>query len=237
MTMGPGGAPYGGPQVARQAGRLPLLLSGLALLTALLAAGVSLVALARSGEPAGRSVAGATSTPTVEPVTEPPPTDGTEQSTDPTATTDPSPEPTSEATDGPDPRGVYSAAYQQEKLRLQPSQQRRIDLDLPTANAGSGASDLLYSGFAPNYKLLFGEVSLAEIKSPNPTANDCAVELRRAPIDAAVAPSKGKLLCVLTSAERASDQGIPQKVVLMRVDAIAADGTLNLTVSAWNVPK
>jgi len=63
------------------------------------------------------------------------------------------------------------------------------------------------------------------------------VELRRAPIDPAVAPAKGQQLCVLTSATRATDQGIRQKVVLLRVDSIAADGTLNLTVTAWTVPR
>lgn len=28
-----------------------------------------------------------------------------------------------------------------------------------------------------------------------------------------------------------------QKVVLIRVDSIAQDGTLNLTLTAWNVPR
>jgi hypothetical protein len=50
-----------------------------------------------------------------------------------------------------------------------------------------------------------------------------------------VAPAKNQQLCVLASAAQATDQGIQQKVVLLRVDAIAADGTLNLTVTAWSV--
>jgi hypothetical protein len=51
------------------------------------------------------------------------------------------------------------------------------------------------------------------------------------------AASKGQLVCVLTSRQSADDQGIRQKVVLMKVDSVGADGALNLTLTAWNVPR
>ncbi|HEX6756637.1 MAG TPA: hypothetical protein VF109_11925 [Mycobacteriales bacterium] len=149
----------------------------------------------------------------------------------------PEQEPTAEPTDGPDPHGVYTAAYEKQNLRLQPSNNRYIDLDVPSANAVSETGELYYDGYVPETKLIFTDVSLAEIKNPAPTASDCVEELRRAPIDPQVAPSKGQLLCVLTSAARAADQGIRQKVVLMRIDAIGADGTLNVSATGWNVPK
>ena len=69
------------------------------------------------------------------------------------------------------------------------------------------------------------------------TANDCALQLRRAPIDNDFAPSKGQRVCVLTSAEAADGQDIQQKIVLLQVDSINADGVLNLTLSAWAVPR
>ena len=42
---------------------------------------------------------------------------------------------------------------------------------------------------------------------------------------------------MLTSAEAADGQGIQQKIVLLQVDSINADGVLNLTLSAWAVPR
>jgi len=228
----PPAPPPNGPRP--NTGRAPQLLSVVALVTALLAALVSVVALSRSGAQPTAAGSAVTAAPTTPSDASTPAGDLT---TDPAATTDPTAEPTSEPTDGPDPRGVFTPAYQQEKLRLQPSTARGIDLDLPSANSTGVATEFVYSGYEPAYKLDFQDVALAEVKSPAPTANDCAQELRRAPIDPTFAPSKGQLICVLTSAEHANDQGIRQKVVLLRVDAIGSDGTLNITVSAWNVPK
>jgi hypothetical protein len=213
-------------------GRTPLYVAVLALATALIAALVSVVALARSGD---RTVvaAPAPSTTASAPTTDP--GGGATPSIDPT--TDPSGESTSEPTGGPDPRGVYTVEYERETLRLQPSNERTVDLDEPSGNAATGTSEFYYSGYAPATKMIFDDVSVAEIRSPAPTANDCVQELRRAPIDPSVAPAKGQLLCVLTSASQAAEQGIRQKVVLLRVDSLAADGTLNLTATAWTVPR
>jgi hypothetical protein len=234
MHPDPNDPPAPAADPGRSAGRAPLYLSALALLTALLAALVSLVALAKAGDgpvAAAPAAASSASTPTADPVA-----DGTAGPTG-EPTVDPTEEPTAEATDGPDPQGDYTVAYQQEKLRIQPSNNRYVDLDEPSANASNATGEFYYSGYVPQTKLSFDGVGLAEIKIPVPTAGDCVQELRRAPIDLEVAPAKGQLLCVLTSAAQATDQGIRQKVVLVRVDSIAADGTLNLTVTAWNVPR
>jgi hypothetical protein len=226
----------------RRATQTPLYVAVLALVTALIAAGVSVAALARSGDrsaAAAPAPAATTVAPTGVSATEPAGGETPEPTDEPPIgpTTDPSPESTSEPTGGPDPRGVYTVAYERETLRLQPSSSRSVDLDQPTANAATGTSEFYYSGYAPATKMVFDDVSIAEIRSPQPTANDCVQELRRAPIDLSVAPAKGQLLCVLTSAGSAAEQGIRQKVVLLRVDSLTADGTLNLTASAWTVPR
>lgn len=140
--------------------------------------------------------------------------------TDATATTEPTEESTSEPTDGPDPVGVFTVAYQDEPLRLQPSS-RYIDLDQPSGNAPSAASELQYSGCPPAFRFLFGNVSLASVNSPTATANDCALQLRRAPVDPEFAPEKGQSVCGLTDREAADNEGIRQKIVLLRVVSIA----------------
>jgi hypothetical protein len=242
MAIDPGGQPpYGGqpadrPAAGGSSGRMPGLVSGLALFLALVALVVSLFSLSRTGEEGATTVAAAT--PTSAPPTltdDPTPTDS--MPTDSTATTDPSVEPTSEPTDGPDPGGVYTAAYQREQLRLQPSANRYIDLDEPSGNSTSTAAEFTYSGYDGQWSLHFRELALAEVRSPTATANDCALQLRRAPIDDNFAPSKGQRVCVLTSAEAAGSQGIRQKIVLMQVDSIGANGVLNLTLTAWTVPR
>jgi len=225
------------PPPRRPRGNLPLLLAGCALAVSLLAAGASLVALSRSaGSTTAPASAGSIDTasaaalPTGATPTDVLPTDATE-------TAAPTEEPTSEPTGGPDPSGVYEVAYQSEPLVLQPSS-RYVDLDEPSGNASGSVYELQYEGFAPGSKLEFSsEVALASINSPSPTANDCAKQLRREPIDTTFAPSKGQLICVLTSRSAADDQGIRQKIVLMKVNSITQDGTLNLTLTAWTVPR
>jgi hypothetical protein len=218
------------PPPDRPGTRVPTMLSALALLVALVAAGVSLVALSRTGD---RVEAAPAPTPSVAPSS----TDASPTSfPDATATTEPTGESTADPTDGPDPSGNYTVAYAAEPLRLQPSD-RYVDLDEPSGNASSAQAELLYSGFAPEFQFRFRNVSLASITNPTASANDCVIQLRRAPIDLTFAASKGQLVCVLTSRQSADDQGIRQKVVLMKVDSVGADGALNLTLTAWNVPR
>lgn len=236
---GPGDEPTrAGPGAPGPSGRTPALVSGLALFMALVAVVVSLFALSRTGDSDGTPGAAPTSTaapptPTDVPTDLPTP----DPALDPTSTTDPSVEPTSEPTDGPDPAGVYAPAYQREPLRLQPSGNRYVDLDEPSGNSTSTAAELTYAGLISAWKLEFRQVALAEVRSPTTTANDCALQLRRAPIDSEFAPSKGQRVCVLTSANAAANQGIRQKIVLLQVDSIGSDGVLNLTLTAWVVPR
>ena len=219
----------------RASNRLPSLLATCALVVALIAAGVSLVALSRTSDQ-GRADPGRTRAEATQP-SQPTESPTDALPTDSTLTSDPTKEPTSEPTDGPDPAGTFTVAYQSEPLRLQPSSQRYIDLDEPSGNAASSAAEFTYSGYTSDFKMSFRSLALASVNSPAATANDCAQQLRRAPIDTTLAPSKGLLVCVLTDRQAADDQGIKQKVVLIRVDSIAQDGTLNLTLSAWNVPR
>jgi hypothetical protein len=234
-SMPPGQFHPAGPTPERGSNRAPMMLAGLALFVAIVAAGVSIVALSQASKPAAAAPAsptltGGSTAPAANPSVDVTPTDDTE-------TTAPSSEPTSDPTDGPDPSGVYTVAYAAEPLVLQPSG-RYVDLDAPSGNSSSAVYELQYSGTAPAAKLEFNsDVALASIASPAPTANDCVQQLRRAPIDPVFTPSKGQQVCVLTSRSAADDQGTRQRVVLMKVNSITEDGTLNLTLSAWTVPR
>lgn len=228
------------PQLAtsdRPGGRTPMLFASLAVVLALVATIVSVAAFLRAGDKDVAVAVASTAAPTTSPAPGPTTTAaGPSVTAEPT--TEPIEEPTAEPTDGPDPSASFTVAYEKKPLRLQPSSARSIDLDLPTANAGSATGELQYIGGVPSTKLeFFSGSSIAEVNVPAPTANDCAQQLRQAPIDSDVAPSKGQQLCALTSADRSVSQGIRQKIVLIRIDAIASDGTLNVTVSAWNVPR
>jgi hypothetical protein len=223
------------PPPDRPGGRMPMLLSVMAVVLALVAAGVSLVALSRTGD---RPAAAAATSAAPVPSSAGPPVDPTPTGALPSDATDvttPTPEPTSEPTDGPDPAGTYTVAYPPTPLRLQPSD-RYVDLDLPSANARPDRSEFRYPALYDPPKLLFGSLPVAKLTTPTGTASDCVKQLNQAPINGDFAPAKGDLICVLTSADDADRQGISRKVAQVRVDAIAPDGTLNVTVTAWNVP-
>jgi hypothetical protein len=228
---GPAGEPDRPPGPPRSGGRLPVLFSGLALIVALVAAGVSLFALSRTGD---QPVAAPT--PTVVPtadgpvVTTAPPTGAT-------GITDPSTEPPTEATGVPDPHGTYTPVYQQKALRLQPSNQRYIDVDKPSADADGTRGEFQYSDTYTPPKMLFNQLTVAKLTNTDGSPGDCAEQLDSAPIDGQFTPAKGDLICVLTDANKAVDEGITRKLALLRVDAIAPDGTMNLTVNAWSVPS
>lgn len=223
------------PSPQRRRG-LPVFLAGCSLVLSMVALAVAVAAFSRAGEPGPTPHAvGSTGLAPAAPSDSATPTDVLP--TDATDTTAPTEEPTSEPTNGPDPSGVFEVAYQSEPLVLQPSG-RYIDLDEPSGNAESAVYELQYEGLSPATKFDFnGQDELASINSPSPTANDCAKQLRREPIDSSFAPSKGQLICVLTSRAAADEQGIRQKIVLMKVNSIADDGTLNLTLTAWTVPR
>lgn len=240
--MNPSPVPEPGRADRSQPGRTPLYLSALALVTALIAALVSTVALARSGDVEAAPPAPASSTSqqmpeaTLEPTVEP--TDGptAEPSVDPTD--DPTDEPTGEPTGAPNPTGVFTVVYQQEKLRLQPSCSRYVDLDEPRAGALSDISEFRYCGSGVRSQVFFNsDLTVAEVKMSTASANDCAQELRRAPIDPVLTPTAKQNFCLVTSAADADAQGIRRKIVLLTVESIAQDDTMNVTVTAWNVPR
>jgi len=211
---------------------------GLTALLSLYAVGLATVAIAtanKAKETAERAAASPVN-PEPAPATEPPlePAD----SPAPTSTADipndlPSDEP------GPlEPSANFQVHYGDQKLRLQAGcTTREVDLDEPRVTPDVGA-DLSYSGCTPgNLELTFNsELRVSQLPTQKASANECAEAIRSSAGNNTMAPAQGLTLCVLTAKSQATDQGIPQKVVLFRIDSMAKDGTLNVSVTAWKVP-
>lgn len=241
-TPAPGGDASADRPTPPARGRLFSLVTlaalGLTALLSLFAIGLGTVAIAtanKAKETAERAAANPVDTdpaPATEPPLEPVDTPA------PTSTADipndlPSDEP------GPlEPSANFQVHYGDQKLRLQAGcTTREVDLDEPRVTPDVGA-DLSYSGCTPgNLELTFNsELRVSQLPTQKASASECAEAIRSSAGNNTMAPAQGLTLCVLTAKSQATDQGIPQKVVLFRIDSMAKDGTLNVSVTAWKVP-
>ncbi|MDQ1653595.1 MAG: hypothetical protein QOI35_2795 [Cryptosporangiaceae bacterium] len=112
-----------------------------------------------------------------------------------------------------------------------------LDLDEPQVSPDTG-SDLSISGCSkPSLKLDFeNDVLASVVTSPKAGPGDCSDAIRLGAGPQELTPVAGQSLCVRTSRSAAASEGHKQLFVLLHVDAIAADATMNLTVTAWDIP-
>jgi hypothetical protein len=112
-----------------------------------------------------------------------------------------------------------------------------LDLDEPRVSPDAG-SDLSVSGCSkPSLKLDFeNDVLASVVTSPKAGPGDCSDAIRLGAGPPELTPVAGQSLCVRTSRSAAASEGHKPLFVLLRVDAIAADATMNLTVTAWEIP-
>jgi hypothetical protein len=242
-TPAPGdGAPPDRPTPPARGRLFPLvaLALGMTALLSLFAIVLGAVAIATANE--AKDTADRAAARPVNAVPEPapaaePPLDPTDTPA-PTSTADtpndlPSEEP------GPlEPSANFQIHYGDQKLRLQANcSDRQVDLDEPRVTPDVGA-DLSYSGCSPgNLELTFNsELRVSQLPTKKASASECAEAIRSSAGNNSMAPAQGLTLCVLTAKSQATDQGIPQKIVLFRIDSMAKDGTLNVSVTAWTVP-
>lgn len=141
------------------------------------------------------------------------------------------------------PDAEFRLVYEQEELRIQPvgpCEPRQVDLDEPRVGVDIRIAEFGYEGACGSIK---PEIDVADdllislVESENATAKDCAESIKRRPTSEPVVPTEETRLCLITSAEAAREQGIPRKVSLVVVTAIAPDGTLTVLVTAWDVPR
>jgi hypothetical protein len=213
----------------------------LALLLALVATGLSLIAMSRAGDAKrlaaapGRPGSGTlvplatTAAPTDSPA--PPvdstPSDGTSPSDLPTGT-ETGPPPTV-PTGTVQPTGTYKLFYQRKPLRIPVGD--AVDLDQPRVFSSGSGADLQYGGYG-----LSSSLARAQIANADASPADCQNAIDTAPLNRNVTPSVGLTLCIVNDPAVASQEGISQKLFLVTVTSIAKDDTINVIASAWETP-
>jgi hypothetical protein len=188
------------------------------------------IALAGRGEPDAPSTVGAQA-----PQSEPAAVESTDpvEPTEPAGTGEPAPL---------DERTVYTSKYEKQILTLKASGCNRpmyADLDEPRANVGAGGYDLaLHAGCASSYLALGDGVAGSESASVASTPQDCAEQIRTAPLGEATVPvRKGVVLCLTTSFAAANERGDDQRMVLVEITGVADDEAVTLKTTAWNIPR
>jgi hypothetical protein len=143
-----------------------------------------------------------------------------------------------------DPAAHFSPAYADQVLTVQlppcgTALTRYVDLDEPRVGVDVGSAELYYefrSGCngATQLNLLDG-VGVAVVPKPTLTPAECTEALRNAPANEPVLISPKLTVCLTTSATRAADLGVTQKVVVLAVTAIGPDSTATLRANAWDI--
>ena len=166
----------------------------------------------------------------------------------PTAANSPVPS-TSAPADSPgliNPSASFQLAYEQQEFRTQPSGRcfsdgaAYLDVDEPRADVDSGRIPWDFCiQQSRGLQLLLGDgVTGSQADSPEATANECADLVRRAPIGVEPLVVQNDLvLCLITSLDSSIAQATPRKIALVYVRTVSTDDTVNLLITAWNVPR
>jgi uncharacterized membrane protein len=228
--------------VGRGAGRWSVLAFGLAALAmavALVATLVAVVAIGQASDAksrADKALAGGRTTtgPDNGPAAAPATTAATAKPAD-----QPGPTPTSGQIN---PSADFTVVYQQQELQLQSGSSCGtvyIDLDEPRVGVRENYDLTFYDCNNQAYFQLADHVVGSSVSSPTATPKDCAEKIRTAPLaeDQRVPPTNRVVLCIATSLADAVKQGITQKMAVLQVRAVGTDGTVNVLVSAWSIPR
>ncbi|HET8659096.1 MAG TPA: hypothetical protein VFM55_08880 [Micromonosporaceae bacterium] len=140
------------------------------------------------------------------------------------------------------PQTQYTVAYEKQELRLLTGSCSYMYIDLDEPRVGvSSTSDLRFQGSCSSNPstLRVDEATAATAETATLTPQDCAERIRTGPLgeDASVPVRQGVVMCIVTSRTEAQTQGISQKMVLLEVRAVGSDGTVNVMVTAWHIPK
>jgi len=81
---------------------------------------------------------------------------------------------------------------------------------------------------------LVGGLTAAVVTRPTIRPAQCATSIRSAPADNPIALDGTKVICVLTSSDKAIGEDIPQKMVVLVAAAPTANGQTTVRATAWN---
>jgi hypothetical protein len=189
------------------------------------------------GDTAAAPTSGAAPAPAPAATTQAPPTEAA-QTSDPV-----NPAPTGTGEPPLDERTVYAPKYEGQSLTLKAdrcNEAMAADLDEPRANTGTGVDIVLNGGCTtrPIYFSLGGGVAASQSGSPGMTPRDCAERIRTAPLGESTIPVRqGVVICLTTSFAEAVERGDDQRLVLVEVTGVAADGAVTIKATAWNIPR
>jgi hypothetical protein len=152
------------------------------------------------------------------------------------------PSPSLSSTETVRPAGVYSRAYQDERLRAESpgcyesSDMISIDFDIPQIDADNSV-DAYYSGCNPG--TIRSELRQAEVSGPDTTPEECLERIRTQPAHSPIPAAKDLTLCFQTDGSQAESEARTQKVVFMTITDVSSRndrGILSFTLTAWDVP-
>jgi hypothetical protein len=236
--------PPGAEPARRSGGLIPMALSAVALLLAVVAVGVSLYAVSRTGDTKATNTS---AQPNGGTGAAPAPSDAGPQSPSPAerpAPTDASPS-ADTALDVLSPQASFVEAYKAQALNplATSGTTAYLDLDEPRVLQNRGTSDGYltrdYGSGAVPYFVFSEGTSVALADDPNVQPADCRELIRTGPVPTSqhVPAQRDRTICVATSLEDAKEQGIQQKLIIIHVNSLPDTGRVNLTLAAWKVPS
>ena len=78
-------------------------------------------------------------------------------------------------------------------------------------------------------------VTASIVTRPSIRPTQCATSIRNAPADNPIALDTTKVICVLTSSDKAIGEDITQKMVVLVVSAPTPTGSVTVRTSGWHV--
>jgi len=138
---------------------------------------------------------------------------------------------------------AYSLAYRPQSLQLslppcRSTVTRYVDLDEPRVDADASRADVFYRARTGCYgtpQLHFvNGVTASVVNRATIRPAQCATSIRNAPADNPVRLDGTKILCVLTSSDKAIGEDITQKMVVLVVSAPTPTGQTTVRANAWH---
>jgi hypothetical protein len=144
-----------------------------------------------------------------------------------------------------DPRATFTESWSPStiSLEIRPGatfSARNIDLDKPEVGAPGDTADMALYVDNGEYFRFDDKVKVVTMSGADVQPNDCATrfDTARLPAGAQINVRNDDLtLCINTSFSEAQRQGIKWKIVVLHVTGVSADGTVNVSLKAWNVPE
>lgn len=139
----------------------------------------------------------------------------------------------------------YEVAYANEPLTIEATgcQDMNVDLDAPQLRVSPEEFEINFNAacYSQPAHLTFAEnVRASRVEgAPELTPIECGKRVQTGVLgpNAQVPVRQGTVLCVRTSLAAATQSGIRQKMVVVKITGVAKDGTVTAEASAWNIPR